>query len=60
VEIELLGGSLDSLMRRLRSFSPALIGRAQNDRLLLNLRAVPVADEALLTQILLAALRAEG
>lgn len=60
VEIELLDGSLDSLMRRLRSFRPALIGRAQNNRLRLNLRAVAVEDEALLVQILLAALQAEG
>ncbi|HEY5673164.1 MAG TPA: L-seryl-tRNA(Sec) selenium transferase [Malonomonas sp.] len=59
VEIELCGGSLDRLMRRLRGFMPALIGRAQNDRLLINLRAIPVEEEALLVQILIAALQAE-
>jgi L-seryl-tRNA(Ser) seleniumtransferase len=60
VEIELIDGSLDRLMHRMRSFKPALIGRVQNDRLLLNLRAVAQEDEELLAQILIAALPEEG
>ena len=59
LSVELNSGSLDSLMRRLRDFVPALIGRAQNDRLRINLRSVSEADEALLGQILIAALKAE-
>ncbi len=60
VEIELLNGSIDSLMRCMRSYTPALIGRVQNDRLRINLRAVAAEDEALLAQILIAALKEQG
>jgi L-seryl-tRNA(Ser) seleniumtransferase len=60
VEIELLSGSIDRLMRRMRGYSPALIGRVQSDRLRINLRAVAAEDQALLAQILIAALKEQG
>lgn len=59
VTISLSRGSVDSLARRLRSFVPAVVPRVQNDSLLINLRAVAEAEEALLAQLLIAAIREE-
>lgn len=60
VEINLTGCSVDSMAQRLRDYVPAVVPRVQNDRLLLNLRAVAADEEDLLAQIVLAALRSEG
>jgi L-seryl-tRNA(Ser) seleniumtransferase len=51
--------SVDALARRLRGFIPAVVPRVQNDSLLVNLRAVAEDQEALLAQLLLAAIREE-
>ncbi len=51
--------SADTLARRLRSFSPAVVARVQNDSLLVNLRAVADEEDDLLTQLLLAAIRGD-
>jgi L-seryl-tRNA(Ser) seleniumtransferase len=53
------GISATELARRLRDYTPALIARLHDDRLLINLRAVFPEQDALLTQLLLAALRPE-
>lgn len=60
VEINPLKVSIPVLAERLRAFSPAVVTRIQNDRLLVNLRAVFDHEEALLTQILIAALQKEA
>ena len=58
VEINPLQKSTADLAKQLRTFSPAVVTRVQNDRLLVNLRAVFAEEEALLTQILIAVLKA--
>ncbi len=60
VEINPLGESISELAKRLRSFTPAVVARVQNDRLLVNLRAVFEQEEAQLAQILIAAIQGEG
>lgn len=57
VEINLLHGRTPDLAKRLRTFTPAVVTRVQNDRLLVNLRAVFASEEDLLTQILIAAIQ---
>lgn len=58
VEINPLKIKIPALAKRLRTYSPAVVTRVQNDRLLVNLRAVFGHEEALLTQILISALQA--
>lgn len=58
VEINPLKVKIQTLAKRLRTYSPAVVTRVQNDRLLVNLRAVFDHEEALLTQILISALQA--
>ncbi len=58
VEINPLMIKIPALAKRLRTYSPAVVTRVQNDRLLVNLRAVFEHEEALLTQILISALQA--
>ena len=53
-------GSTADLAKRLRTYSPAVVTRVHNDRLLVNLRAVFADEEALLAQILIAVLKTEG
>lgn len=48
--------SVDALARRLRRLTPAVVARSHNDRLLVNLRGVLPQQDALLAQLLLAAL----
>ena len=57
VEINPLKIKIQTLAQRLRDYTPAVVTRIQNDRLLVNLRAVFEPEEALLTQILIAALK---
>lgn len=57
VEINPLKVKIAILAKRLRNYSPAVVTRVQNDRLLVNLRAVFDHEEALLTQILISALQ---
>ena len=57
VEINPLEKNTAALAKELRTFSPAVVTRVQNDRLLVNLRAVFEEEEALLTQILIAGLK---
>lgn len=57
VEINPLEKGTAELAKFLRTFSPAVVTRVQNDRLLVNLRAVFEEEEALLTQILIAVLK---
>lgn len=57
VEIAPQNGSVAELSRRLREASPAVVGRVQNDRLLINLRAVADGESEPLRQILIAACR---
>lgn len=59
VEINPLVKRTADLAKQLRAFSPAVVTRVQNDRLLVNLRAVFAAEEALLTQILITVLKKE-
>lgn len=59
IEINPLVDQAATLAKRLRSFSPAVVTRVQNDRLLVNLRAVFEEEEALLAQILIAVLKKE-
>ena len=59
VEIDPGRESVVELARRLRSFTPAVVARVQNERLIVNLRAVFPHQEAQLAQILLAALDSE-
>ena len=60
VEINPLNERVPDLAKRLRGFTPAVVTRVQNDRLLVNLRAVFDCEESLLAEILIAALRGEG
>jgi L-seryl-tRNA(Ser) seleniumtransferase len=48
-----LGGDVRALERRLRAGDPAVVGRIRDDRLLLDLRAVPERDDAALIGALL-------
>ena len=57
VEINPLAVRIPDLAKRLRTFTPAVVTRVQNDRLLVNLRAVFEDEETLLAQILIAALK---
>jgi len=57
VEINPSAGRTADLAKRLRTFSPAVVTRVQNDRLLVNLRAVFEDEEALLAQILISVLK---
>lgn len=57
VEIAPLQASLPEVAKRLRAFTPAVVTRIQNERLLVNLRAVFPEEEDLLAQILIAGLR---
>lgn len=59
VEINPSAGRTADLAKQLRTFSPAVVTRVQNDRLLVNLRAVFEDEEALLAQILIAVLKKE-
>ncbi len=59
VEINPLAGRTADLAKQLRTFSPAVVARVQNDRLLVNLRAVFAEEEALLAEILLAVFKKE-
>ncbi|WP_321372338.1 L-seryl-tRNA(Sec) selenium transferase [uncultured Desulfuromusa sp.] len=59
VEINPLVKRTADLAKQLRTFSPAVVTRVQNDRLLVNLRAVFATEEALLTQILISVLKKE-
>ncbi|MCD6582386.1 MAG: L-seryl-tRNA(Sec) selenium transferase [Desulfuromusa sp.] len=59
VEINPLAGRTADLAKQLRTFSPAVVTRVQNDRLLVNLRAVFEDEEALLAQILITVLKEE-
>ena len=59
VEINPLQKGTAELAKLLRTFSPAVVTRVQNDRLLVNLRAVFAEEEALLTQILIEVLKKE-
>ncbi|MEA3545245.1 MAG: L-seryl-tRNA(Sec) selenium transferase, partial [Thermodesulfobacteriota bacterium] len=59
VEINPLAGRTADLAKQLRTYSPAVVARVQNDRLLVNLRAVFEEEEALLAQILIAVLKKE-
>ena len=59
LEIAVPEASVDALGKRLRGYLPAVVPRVQNDSLLINLRAVFAEEEALLVQLLIAAIRAE-
>jgi len=59
LEIAVAERSVDNLARHLRGFIPAVVPRVQNDSLLINLRAVAEEEEALLAQLLIAAIRKE-
>jgi len=56
IEINPHSGRAAELAKKLRSYSPAVVIRVQNDCLLVNLRAVFAEEEALLAQILIAVL----
>ncbi|MCK5914440.1 MAG: hypothetical protein KAG12_11215, partial [Desulfuromusa sp.] len=58
VEINPLTDRTADLAKQLRTFSPAVVTRVQNDRLLVNMRAVFEDEETLLAQILIAVLKA--
>ncbi len=60
VEIDPAGGNAAALAKQLRTFTPAVVTRIQNEKLLVNLRAVFADEEALLTQILIAVLKKEA
>ncbi len=57
LEIAPQSGSVAELARRLRAASPAVVGRVQNDCLLINLRAVAETEIAELVRILTLACR---
>ena len=59
VEIDPAGGKVAELAKQLRTFTPAVVTRIQNERLLVNLRAVFADEEPLLAQILITVLREE-
>ncbi len=60
VEINPLAHRTADLAKQLRTFSPAVVTRVQNDRLLVNLRAVFEEEEALLAQFLISVLKKEA
>jgi L-seryl-tRNA(Ser) seleniumtransferase len=57
VEIDPAGGKVAELAKQLRAFTPAVVTRVQNEKLLVNLRAVFEDEEALLAQILISVLK---
>lgn len=57
LEINPYSGRAAELAKQLRTFSPAVVVRVQNDCLLVNLRAVFAEEEALLAQILISVLK---
>ncbi len=57
VEIAPRSGSVANLTARLRAATPAVVGRVQNDRLLINLRAVAEAEQDTLLQVLVSVCR---
>ncbi len=59
LEIAAAERSVDNLARHLRGFIPAVVPRVQKDSLLINLHAVAEEEEALLAQLLIAAIRKE-
>lgn len=60
VEIDPQALSAEQLARQLRSATPAVVGRVQNERLLLNLRAVTGEEQLILADILIALLGKTG
>jgi L-seryl-tRNA(Ser) seleniumtransferase len=52
VELECEGLSADGIEQRLRALDPPVIARIQNDRVVIDLRTVAVADESLLVTLL--------
>ncbi len=56
IALKPLKGSVVDLSQRLRSYSPALVGRIQNEQLLVNLRAVFADEDEQVIQILISAL----
>ncbi len=59
IEINPLKHRTADLAKRLRTFSPAVVTRVHNDRLLVNMRAVFEDEEGLLAQFLISVLRKE-
>jgi len=59
VEIDPADGKVAELAKQLRTFTPAVVTRIQNERLLVNLRAVFEDEEALLAQILISVFKKE-
>ena len=59
VEIDPTDGKVAELAKQLRTFTPAVVTRIQNERLLVNLRAVFEDEEALLAQILIEVFKKE-
>ena len=59
LEINPHSGSAAELAKQLRTFSPAVVVRVQNDCVLVNVRAVFAEEEALLAQILISVLKAK-
>ena len=57
VEIDPKQGKVAELAKQLRTFTPAVVTRVQNEKLLVNLRAVFADEEALLAQILISVLK---
>ncbi len=57
VEIDPSSGKVAELAKQLRTFTPAVVTRVQNEKLLVNLRAVFEDEEALLAQILISVLK---
>ena len=57
VEIDPASGKVAELAKQLRAFTPAVVTRVQNEKLLVNLRAVFEDEEALLAQILISVLK---
>ena len=57
VEINPLNITVTELASRLRDFNPAVAARVQNEKLLVNLRAVFEREDERLAQILIAALQ---
>jgi len=60
VEIEPRKVSVEELARKLRRATPAVVARVQNDRLLINLRAVSTEDQPTLGEILIRLLTEEA
>ncbi len=59
VELSPRNDSVAELSQRLRVATPAVVGRVQNDRLLINLRSVTESEFPVLQQVLIAACRGE-